>query len=268
MDLQSRIKVLHVDDDPNICKVTKMYLERLDQHIQVDFFTNPLDIIDLFMEYDCVISDFKMPRLNGIELSKKIRESSNIPIILYTGQGSEEVAESAFSIGVNDYVRKDLHHTHFNLLINRIKQTVQRNRAESALIESEARYRTLLEYTHDLIQSVLPNGRFEYVNKTWLNTLNYSVEEIRGLTFHDIIDESEHFHCNELFMKVMQGQPLNDVKTIFRTKNGVKIPVKGRVTPRLLDGKIVATHGFFTLEESNPVFQVQLREVAEMSRHR
>ena len=268
MDLQSSIKVLHIDDDPNICKVTKMFLERLNPNIQIDCYTNPLDIIDISNDYDCVISDFQMPKMNGIELSKRIRASSNIPIILYTGQGSEEVAESAFSIGVNDYVRKDFHHTHFNLLVNRIKQTVQRTRAESALIESEARYKALIEYTHDLIQSVLPNGRFEYVNKTWLNTLNYTLEEIRNLTFHDIIDESQHDHCNELFMQVMQGHPLNDVETVFRTKNGLKIPVKGRVTPRVLDGKIVATHGFFTVHESNPVFQVQLREVAEMSQHR
>jgi len=158
LDLQSSIKVLHIDDDPSICNVTKMFLERLDPHIHIDSFSNPLDVVELYSNYDCVISDFKMPGMNGIELSEKIRESSSIPIILYTGQGSEEVAESAFSIGINDYVRKEFHHIHFNLLVNRVRQTVQRSRAESALIESESRYRALIEFTYDLIQSVYLTG--------------------------------------------------------------------------------------------------------------
>jgi len=58
------------------------------------------------------------------------------------------------------------------------------------------------------------------VNKTWLDTLEYTEEEILKLTFHDIIDECERDHCNELFMKVMQGQPLKKVETIFISKNG------------------------------------------------
>ena len=48
-----------------------------------------------------------MPKMNGIELAQKIRETSDIPIILYTGQGSEEVAELAFSVGIDDYLRKE-----------------------------------------------------------------------------------------------------------------------------------------------------------------
>ena len=45
--------------------------------------------------------------MNGIELAQKILETSDIPIILYTGQGSEEVAELAFSVGIDDYLRKE-----------------------------------------------------------------------------------------------------------------------------------------------------------------
>jgi len=48
-------------------------------------------------EYDCIISDYAMPHLNGINLTEKIRERSDIPVILDTVQGSEEVAESAFT---------------------------------------------------------------------------------------------------------------------------------------------------------------------------
>ncbi len=42
-----------------------------------------------------------------IELAEQVRSESNIPIILYTGKGSEEVAEKAFAVGVNDYFRKE-----------------------------------------------------------------------------------------------------------------------------------------------------------------
>jgi len=70
-----------------------------------------------------------MSRLNGLELARKIRENSDIPIILYTGQGSEEVAEQAFKVGVDDYLRKEVHPAHYKILAQQIQNTVERHRS-------------------------------------------------------------------------------------------------------------------------------------------
>jgi DNA-binding response OmpR family regulator len=81
------IKVLHVDDDVNISKFLKSFLETFENDIQIDSASSATKAIEMLecTEFDCVISDYKMPEMNGIELAQKIRDTSNVPIIMYTG---------------------------------------------------------------------------------------------------------------------------------------------------------------------------------------
>ena len=110
-----------------------------------------------------MVSDFKMPEINGIQLAEKIREKSDIPIILYTGQGSEEVAEAAFNVGVDDYMRKELDPSHYQVLAKRIKSVVEKKRSDKF-------YRTILEQTRDAILIYVDN-KVVYTNKAMLNLL-------------------------------------------------------------------------------------------------
>jgi len=113
------------------------------------------------------------------------------------------------------------------------------------LIESEARYRAVIENASDMIQSVLPDGRFEFVNSAWLDKLGYTAEEVDDLIIWDVIHPSSLGHCQNLFAVAMQGVPLTDVEIVFQTKDGRALPSKGNATFRQVDGEIVATHGFF-----------------------
>jgi PAS domain S-box-containing protein len=116
---------------------------------------------------------------------------------------------------------------------------------DARLIESEARYRAVIENASDMIQSVLPDGTFEFVNNAWLHTLGYTADEVPGLNIWSIIHPSSLEHCQGLFMRVFSGEELQDADAIFMTKDGAPVPVEGSVTIRALDGKIIATHGFF-----------------------
>ncbi len=115
----------------------------------------------------------------------------------------------------------------------------------SRLVESEARYRAFIENASDLIQSVLMDGRFEFVNRAWLEKLGYEEHEVADLVIWDIIHPDSLAHCQSFFMLVMQGQALDAVEAIFITKDGVAVPVEGDAVPRFVDGKPVATHSFF-----------------------
>ncbi len=114
------IRVLHVDDDTNQLIFTKRFLEELDPFIQVESVASPEEALIKASSFDCVVSDFVMPGMNGIELANRVRETSTIPFILYTGQGNEEVAERAFAAGVDDYIRKEFDHSHYQVLAKRI----------------------------------------------------------------------------------------------------------------------------------------------------
>lgn len=127
------IRVLHVDDDPNQFEFIKFFLNQVDDLITVNCIATPDEVFRELEtgKYDCLVTDFQMPLMNGIELSTKVREKYSLPIILYTGQGSEEVAEAAFSIGVDDYLRKEMDPSHYQVLAKRIRHVVEKKRAEN-----------------------------------------------------------------------------------------------------------------------------------------
>jgi PAS domain S-box-containing protein len=115
----------------------------------------------------------------------------------------------------------------------------------SRLVESEARYRAFIENASDMIQSVRPDGTFEFVNRAWCRRLGYSEADLPRLVIWDILHPDVRPHCQELFGLVMQGQTLNHVEATFVASDGSAFPVEGDATPRIVDGAIVATHSFF-----------------------
>jgi PAS domain S-box-containing protein len=116
---------------------------------------------------------------------------------------------------------------------------------DSRLAESEARYRAVIENASDMIQSVRPDGTFEFVNRTWLEKLGYAEGEVAGLIIWDIIHPDSVAHCQEFFGRAIGGEAIEDLLAIFLTKDGRALPVEGNATSRFQDGEVIATHSFF-----------------------
>jgi PAS domain S-box-containing protein len=113
------------------------------------------------------------------------------------------------------------------------------------LAESEARYRTVIENASDMIQSVKPDGTFEFVNRAWLDKLGYAPEEVPGLIIWNIIYPESIEHCKELFLQASSGKSIDHIRATFVTKTGQPLPIEGSVTSRIADGVVIATHGIF-----------------------
>jgi PAS domain S-box-containing protein len=120
-----------------------------------------------------------------------------------------------------------------------------RDSSDPRLVESEARYRAVIENASDMIQSVRPDGTFEFVNRAWIDTLGYSAEEAEQLIIWDIIHPDSLEHCQALFATVMHGQAVEKDRVIFKTKDGRPIPSEGSVTVRMVNGEVIASHAFF-----------------------
>ncbi|MGD2201491.1 MAG: response regulator, partial [Candidatus Bathyarchaeota archaeon] len=88
------MRVLHIDDMSELLRFTKLFLEEIDASIEVVSVESPTEALQLFSSdtFDCILSDYQMPGMSGIELAESVRETSDIPFIIYTGRGSEEVA--------------------------------------------------------------------------------------------------------------------------------------------------------------------------------
>ncbi|WP_367177004.1 PAS domain S-box protein [Haloarcula rubripromontorii] len=149
-----QIRVLHIDDDPDFVAVAADSLEAADDQISVETATSAQDGLDRLAEneFDAVVSDYDMPKMNGIELLDAIRETNpDLPFILFTGKGSEEVASEAISMGVTDYLQKSFGVEVYELLANRIENAVSESRAKRQAAESERRVRELTEATNDIL---------------------------------------------------------------------------------------------------------------------
>jgi PAS domain S-box-containing protein len=125
--------VLHVDDEPGFAEMVSDFLEREAAEIDVDTATSPSEGREKVSEndYSCIVSDYDMPGQNGIEFLETVREEHpQLPFILYTGKGTEEVASDAITAGATDYLQKESGTTQYNVLANRIQNAVEQYRAE------------------------------------------------------------------------------------------------------------------------------------------
>ena len=177
----SSIRVLHVDDEATHRDYTKSFLEMADESIHVESVASPEDALERLESetYDCIVSDFQMPVLDGIELARRIRETSDIPFIIYTGRGSEEVAEAAFAVGIDDYIRKEVDPSHYRVLARRIRSAVEKTRSDQELRESEERYRSLVENSPTSI-SVTAGNKIAYVNRRRAELTGHTRSELVG----------------------------------------------------------------------------------------
>ncbi|MBD3205727.1 response regulator, partial [Candidatus Bathyarchaeota archaeon] len=207
------IRVLHVDDDPNQQEFLKLFLSESSNKFEVNAITDPEDALKEIKEnyYDVLVTDFIMPKIDGIQLSKKVRKFSDIPIILYTGQGSEEVAEAAFTLGVDDYLRKEMEPSHYQVLANRIKNVVEKNRIDNL-------YKTVIEQTQEALVIVV-DKKIVFGNNALFDLLG-----IQGLSdfgedpFRFVIPEDreklmkrfEKIHNEDTFVKELHSYRIND----------------------------------------------------------
>lgn len=132
------IRVLHVDDDEELLSLGETLLTEERPDIDVVQATAVKQATERFdpEEIDCILSDYYLPREDGLDLLEKIRaRDGGIPFILYTGEGSEDVASDAISAGVSDYLRKSHLRSDFSVLANRIETLVAKHRAKERIRE-------------------------------------------------------------------------------------------------------------------------------------
>lgn len=116
---------------------------------------------------------------------------------------------------------------------------------ELRLIESEQRYQAVIENASDMIQSLRPDGTFEFVNRAWKTTLGFTDDDLPQMTVWDTIHPDSIQHCQIEFARAIKGEPIDFFETTFLAKDGRAVPVEGSVTSRFLGDKVVASHGFF-----------------------
>jgi len=155
------LKVLIVDDDVDMARIIMWRLAKEAPEFSIDIADGGQSCLSYLTSNntDCILSDYQMPEMDGMELLRTIRgNGDDVPFIFLTGQGNEQVASDAFRAGADDYFTKDVGFAHFTRIVNSVKQAVNRKsaqamhrRAEDMLADREERFRTLFESANDAI---------------------------------------------------------------------------------------------------------------------
>lgn len=204
------IQVLHVDDEPAFAELASMVIEREYEDITIETETDPRHCLERLSEepvgLDCIVSDYDMPHLDGLEMLAAVREEyPEFPFILFTGKGSEEIAAEAISQGVNDYMQKESGTDQYKVLANRIRQQVRQARTEQALRNSEAKFRALVEQNIVGIY-LLKADRFTYVNPHLAEIFGYEQNEVIGQSPLSLVAEADQDLVEENIRKRIEGE--------------------------------------------------------------
>jgi two-component system KDP operon response regulator KdpE len=129
--------ILFVDDEPQITRVMRTALSA--QKYDVRVANNGEMALEILKDWtaDVVVTDVAMPEMDGIELTRRLRQLSEVPIIVLSVRGQEQAKIQALDAGADDYVTKPFN---MNELLARIRAQLRRLTqhapAESHLIES------------------------------------------------------------------------------------------------------------------------------------
>ena len=229
--MSSRISVLHVDDDPAIGELTTIFLERANSRFAVTHCSTPEHSLDYISGSppDCVVSDYDMPTLDGLDLLRTVRERNpDLPFILYTGKGTEEVAAAAIDAGITDYMRKEIGTKQYTVLATRIRNAVETTRMDREISRIRARYTALAEQSLVGVISIV-DGRIAFVNDRFADVVNKPVTDLRGSPVNDSIGPSEVIESIE---SVTVGESVSFPITIHRTDDSsVNAVLDGRGVP-------------------------------------
>jgi len=145
-------KILIVDDEVNIRKVVREYAEF--EGYEVEEAEDGMQAIEIIKkkDFDLIILDIMMPRLDGFSSCKEIKKHKDIPVIMLSARGEEYDKLFGFEIGIDDYVVKPFSPKE---LMARVKAVIRRNSPEQKVEE---------KYEFEgLVIDVL--GRVVYVNE-------------------------------------------------------------------------------------------------------
>ncbi|MDD1693115.1 MAG: PAS domain S-box protein [Methanoregula sp.] len=177
--------ILYVDDEPDLLEIGKLFLES-EGEFSVDTSPSATGALDLLksVQYDAIVSDYQMPKMDGITFLKALRASGNTtPFIVFTGRGREEVVIEALNSGADFYLQKGGDpEPQFTELAHKIHHAISRKQADQAREKSERDYRHVIEHASEAI-FVIQDELLRMINPQAAELSGYPERELLNQPF-------------------------------------------------------------------------------------
>jgi PAS domain S-box-containing protein len=260
------IQVLYVDDEPGLLEIGKLFLERTND-IKVETLnsaTQGLDQLEL-INYDVIVSDFQMPHMDGIEFLKRVRSAKgDIPFILFTGRGREEVVIEAINSGADFYLQKGGEpKAQFAELAHKIRQLVRRTSVEGMLQQNETWFQTIIRHSDEIITLLNRDGVMIYASPPVEPMLGYKAMNMTGKKFMDFIHPDDASAVRQEFSSAFEKDHVrNPVRYRVLKSDGLYMPVESVITSLLevpeIQGAMMTTRDITGWKQAEHVLQTNI----------
>lgn len=208
--MREGVAVLLIDDDPDYLNLATRYVQSDASNTTLITTEQPEEGLEILEaeDIDCVVCDYEMPDLSGLEVLQEVRaHDEDLPFIFLTGEGSEEVASEAISAGVTDYLLKG-GPSQFDRALERIHESVAEYRREQFIEQANEQPVNVIERVTDAFFALDSEWRFTYLNSAAEELLDAPAEELIGQRIWDRFPEAMETQFYEEYHQALEeGEP-------------------------------------------------------------
>jgi signal transduction histidine kinase len=183
------LKILLLDDNPDDRALSRRELEKHFQDNQIREVGDRAGFegeMEAGLNFDIIITDFQMRWTTGLEVLRRVKEyDPQLPVIMFTATGTQEIAVEAMKLGLDDYVIKSPRH--YPRLPVAVRTCLDRTEIRARAIRSETRLASLLENIQLGVFRMSLEGRLEECNRALRSMLDAEQGEL-GSIRHLLLD--------------------------------------------------------------------------------
>lgn len=280
------LRVLYAEPNAGDIDLTRRHLASHAPHILLDVVSTGQQALSRLPEspsatqeaaYDLLLLDYRLPDMDGLELLKEVRQvrECDMPVVLISGRGDQEVALQAFKLGAADYLPKHRDYLHrLPLVLDNAFHRTQLSREQAALRQSEAKFRDLYENAPCAYFSIGVDGRIIRCNKLAGELLGWAVEDLVGRPVLDLYADTP---CGKekaasILERFRYGEAVQDEELRMQKADGTPVWISLSVSiVRDARGEVMASRSMVVdtsmrkqAEEEYQRLQAQLQQAHKM----
>ncbi len=273
MTLSGMPAILYVDDEPELLTLCRLYLEK-DGRYTVDTAESAAEGLKKLRagQFDAVISDYLMPESDGVDFLRQVRlEFGNIPFILFTGKGREEVVIEAINHGVTCYLQKGSDPaSRFSELGRKIEGSLRENGSDTTCRDKTRELDQFFTLALDLLCIADTDGHFRRLNPAWETALGWRIDELEGKKFLDLVHPDDLAATLKAMEDLRTGKKIVNFVNRFQSKDGVYRWIEWRSFPYGENLMYAAARDITERKQVEQALQLankKLNLMAEITRH-
>jgi PAS domain S-box-containing protein len=219
MKNEGRLKILFLEDIPTDVEIAVRELRKHSIEFTHMVAEDRLSFEEQLRTFkpDMVISDFMLPTINGLEaLRISLETDPAVPVLILTGSMNEETAVACMKAGASDYVVKDF----IVKLPFAVKEALHKRKAVSDLQQKTFELNTYFDNALDLFCIANSEGYFLRLNRSWEQTLGYSLSDLEGAKFLDFIHPDDLQKTLDVIGRLKNDEEILNFVNRYRCKDG------------------------------------------------